>query len=159
MTIVRLANRLINKVMLPADKDIIETAMALKPEFSILVEAVVAADLASALKGTATLTVLAPTNEAFAGLPAELKITKAALLADKALLTRVLTHHVIAGSVLKADVPVNAPVKTLQGDTLTVDAAFKITDQRGRKSDIVIADVLAKNGVIHAIDHVILPKH
>jgi uncharacterized surface protein with fasciclin (FAS1) repeats len=121
---VRLANRLINKVMLPADKDLVETVMALKPEFSILVEAVVAADLANALKGTATLTVLAPTNEAFVGLQAELKITKAALLADKALLTRVLTYHVIPGLVLKADVPVNAPVKTLQGDTLTVDAAF-----------------------------------
>ncbi len=148
----------INKVILPADKDIVETALALKPEFSILVEAVVAADLASALKGTATLTVLAPTNEAFGALLAELKITKAALLADKPLLTKVLTYHVILGLVLKADVPVNTPIKTLQGETLTVDAAFKITDQRGRKSAIVITDVLAKNGVIHAIDHVILPK-
>lgn len=148
----------INKVILPADKDIVETALALKPEFSILVEAVVAADLASALKGTTTLTVLAPTNEAFAALLAELKITKAALLADKPLLTKVLTYHVIPGLVLKADVPVNTPIKTLQGETLTVDAAFKITDQRGRKSAIVVTDVLAKNGVIHAIDHVILPK-
>lgn len=148
----------INKVILPADKDIVETAIAAKPEFSILVEAVVAADLAGALKGAGPLTVLAPTNEAFAGLLAELKITKAALLADKALLTKVLTYHVIAGLVLKADVPVNTPIKTLQGDTLTIDAGFKITDQRGRKSSIVVTDVLAKNGVIHGIDHVILPK-
>ena len=148
----------INKVILPADKDIVETAMALKPEFSILVEAVVAADLVSALKGTTTLTVLAPTNEAFAALLAELKITKAALLANKPLLTKVLTYHVIPGLVLKADVPVNTPIKTLQGETLSVDAAFKITDQRGRMSAIVLTDVLAKNGVIHAIDRVILPK-
>lgn len=148
----------INKVLLPADTDIVDTAIALKPEFSILVEAVVAADLAGALKGAGPLTVLAPTNEAFAGLLAELKISKAALLADKALLTKVLTYHVIPGLILKADLPVNTPIKTLQGDTLTVDASFKITDQRGQKSGIVITDVLAKNGVIHAIDHVILPK-
>ena len=50
------------------------------------------------------------------------------------MLTKVLTHHVIPGVVLNADVPVNMPVKTLQDDTLTVAAAFKITDQRGRKS-------------------------
>ena len=148
----------INKVILPADKDIVETALASKPEFSILVEAVVAADLAGGLKGAGPLTVLAPTNEAFSGLLAELKITKAALLADKALLTKVLTYHVIPALVLKADVPINTPVKTLQGETLTVDSGFKITDQRGRKSSIVVTDVLAKNGVIHAIDHVILPK-
>jgi uncharacterized surface protein with fasciclin (FAS1) repeats len=148
----------INKVLLPADKDIVDTAIALKPEFSILVEAVVAADLGSALKAAGPLTVLAPTNDAFAALLAELNITKAALLADKPLLTKVLTYHVITGLVLKADIQANRPVKTLQGETLTIDDAFKITDQRGRKSSIVTTDVLAKNGVIHAIDRVILPK-
>ena len=149
----------INKVLLPADKDIVETALALKPEFSILVEAVVAADLASALKGIGPLTVLAPTNDAFAALLAELKISKAALLADKPLLVSVLTYHVIPGLILKADVPLQVPVKTLQGDTLTVDSSFKITDQRGRTSALISTDVLAKNGVIHVIDRVILPKH
>ena len=148
----------INKVILPADKDIVETALALKPEFSILVEAVVAADLGSALKAAGPLTVLAPTNDAFAALLAELKITKTALLADKALLTKVLTYHVIPSLVLKAQVPIGKPIKTLQGETLTVDNGFVITDQRGRKSTLVTTDVLAKNGVIHAIDHVILPK-
>ena len=148
----------INKVILPADKDIVETALALKPEFSILVEAVVAADLGSALKAAGPLTVLAPTNDAFAALLAELKITKTALLADKALLTKVLTYHVIPSLVLKAQVPIDKPIKTLQGETLTVDNGFVITDQRGRKSTLVTTDVLATNGVIHAIDHVILPK-
>lgn len=148
----------INKVILPADKDIVETALALKPEFSILVEAVVASDLGSALKAAGPLTVLAPTNDAFAALLAELKITKTALLADKALLTKVLTYHVIPSLVLKAQVPIGKPIKTLQGETLTVDNGFVITDQRSRKSTLVTADVLAKNGVIHAIDHVILPK-
>lgn len=149
---------LINKVILPADKDIVETAIASKPEFSILVEAVVAADLAGALKGPGPLTVLAPTNAAFVNLLGELKITKDVLLADKALLTKVLTYHVIPSLVLKADVPVDTPVKTLQGETLTVDTHFTITDQRGRKSAIVKTDILTKNGVIHAIDKVILPK-
>ena len=149
---------IINQVILPADKNIVETALALKPEFSILVEAVLATDLCSALKSALPLTVLAPTNAAFTALLARLKITKAALLADKALLTKVLNYHVIDGLVLKAQIPAGKPVKTLQGDTLTVDNSFLITDQRGRKSTILITDVLAKNGVIHAIDQVILPK-
>jgi uncharacterized surface protein with fasciclin (FAS1) repeats len=87
-----------------------------------------------------------------------LKVTKAELLANKALLTKVLTYHVVQGLVLKADVPVGVAIKTVQGDTLTVDTAFKITDQAGRKSSIVDTDVLTKNGVIHVIDKVILPK-
>jgi uncharacterized surface protein with fasciclin (FAS1) repeats len=148
----------IDKVILPADKDIVQTAIASAPEFSILVEAVVAAGLADALKAPGPLTVFAPTNAAFADLLAELKITKAALLADKALLTQVLTYHVVPGLVLKAQVPVGKPITTLEGDTFAVNGKFKITDQAGRISSIVATDVLAKNGVIHVIDKVILPK-
>jgi uncharacterized surface protein with fasciclin (FAS1) repeats len=148
----------IDKVILPADKDIVQTAIASAPEFSILVEAVVAAGLADALKAPGPLTVFAPTNAAFADLLAELKMTKAALLADTALLTKVLTYHVVPGLVLKADVPVGKPIATLEGDTFTVDGKFKITDQAGRTSSIVATDVLAKIGVIHVIDKVILPK-
>ncbi len=147
----------IDKVILPADKDIVQTAIAAAPEFSILVEAVVAAGLADALKAPGPLTVFAPTNAAFADLLAELKLTKAALLANKALLTTVLTYHVVPGLVLKAEVPVGKHITTLQGDTFTVDAKFKITDQAGRTSSIVATDILAKNGVIHVIDKVILP--
>jgi uncharacterized surface protein with fasciclin (FAS1) repeats len=65
---------------------------------------------------------------------------------------------VVPGLVLKADVPVGVPVKTVQGETLTVDSGFNITDQAGRKSAIIATDVLTKNGVIHVIDKVILPK-
>ena len=147
----------IDKVLLPADKTIVQTALAL-PQFSILVEAVLAARLDGALSGTGPFTVFAPTNDAFAALLAELGITKAALLADTALLTKVLTYHVIPSRVLKADVPVGTAVKTLQGDTLTVDATLAITDQRGRKAAITGTDVLASNGVIHVIDKVILPR-
>jgi uncharacterized surface protein with fasciclin (FAS1) repeats len=147
----------VDKVLLPADKTIVQTALAL-PQFSILVEAVLAARLDGALSGTGPFTVFAPTNDAFAALLAELGITKAALLADTALLTQVLTYHVIPSRLLKAEVPVGAAVKTLQGDTLTVDAALAITDQRGRKAAITGTDVLASNGVIHVIDKVILPR-
>ncbi len=146
----------VDKVLLPADKNIVETAQAL-PDFSILVEAVVAADLQGALSATGPLTVFAPTNDAFAGLLTELGLTKDALLADKALLTKVLTYHVVNGRVLKADVPVGAAITTLEGGTFTVDATLAITDARSRKANITATDVLASNGVIHVIDKVILP--
>lgn len=146
----------IDKVLLPADKNIVETAQSL-PDFSILVEAVVAANLQGTLSGTGPFTVFAPTNAAFAALLAELGITKDDLLADTALLTQVLTYHVVNGRVLKADVPVGTPVITLQGGTFTVDGTLAITDQRSRMANITATDVLTSNGVIHVIDKVILP--
>jgi uncharacterized surface protein with fasciclin (FAS1) repeats len=146
----------VDKVLLPANRNIVQTAQAL-PDFSILVEAVLAANLQGALSGNGPLTVFAPTNAAFAALLAELGVTKVQLLADTALLTKVLTYHVVDGRVLKADVPVGVAVKTLQGGTLTVDATLSINDQRGRKAAITATDVLTSNGVIHVIDKVILP--
>ena len=146
----------LDRVLLPADKTIVQTASAL-PDFSILVEAVVAADLAGTLSGTGPFTVFAPTNAAFAALLTELGISKDALLADKALLSKVLTYHVLPARVLKADVPVGPAITTVQGNTFTVDANLDITDRNGRKSRITATDVLASNGVIHVIDKVILP--
>ena len=146
----------IDKVILPANQNIVETAQAL-PDFSILVEAVVAANLQGTLSGTGPFTVFAPTNAAFADLLAELGVTKDELLADVPLLTQVLTYHVVSGLVLKADVPVGSAIGTVQGGTFTVDAGLDITDQRGRKAGIVATDVLTSNGVIHVIDKVILP--
>ena len=147
----------LDKVLLPADKNIVQTAQAL-PQFSILVEAVVAAGLQTALSGTGPLTVFAPTNDAFAALLTELGITKAALLANTALLQKVLTYHVVNARVLKADVPLNTAITPLQGETFSVDATLAITDQRARKSNITATDVLTSNGVIHVIDKVILPR-
>ncbi len=147
----------VDKVLLPADKNLVQTAQSL-PQFSVLVEAVVAAGLQDALAAPGPLTVFAPTNDAFAALLAELGVSKAALLADKPLLTKVLTYHVLPGRVLKADVPVNAPVTTLQGGSFTVSPALAITDQRGRRASITATDVFASNGVIHVIDKVILPS-
>lgn len=147
----------IDKVILPANKNIVQTAQSL-PDFSILVEAVVAADLQGTLSGTGPFTVFAPTNAAFTALLSELGISKQALLADKALLTKVLTYHVVAGRVLKSGVPIGAPITTVQGDTFTINASLAITDQRGRSANIVATDVLTSNGVIHVVDKVILPK-
>ena len=103
---------LVDRVLLPADKDIVATASAL-PDFSILVEAVAAAGLVGTLQGAGPFTVFAPTNAAFAALLMELGVTKEALLADKALLTTVLTYHVIPARVLKAEVPLNTPIATV----------------------------------------------
>ena len=146
----------VDKVLLPADKTVVETAIA-NPDFSILVEAVTAAGLGDTLSAPGPFTVFAPTNAAFASLLAELGVTKAQLLANKALLTQVLTYHVVPGLVLKAEVPLNTPVKTVQGETFTVGADLAITDQRARRANIVATDVLASNGVIHVLDKVILP--
>lgn len=146
----------IDKVLLPADKTIVQTAIA-NPDFSILVEAVTAAGLVDTLNAPGPYTVFAPTNAAFASLLTELGVTKAQLLANTALLTKVLTYHVVPGLVLKVDVPINTPIKTVEGETLTVGPTLAITDQSARQSNIVATDVLASNGVIHVLDKVILP--
>jgi uncharacterized surface protein with fasciclin (FAS1) repeats len=146
----------VDKVILPADKNIVQTAQAL-PDFSILVEAVVAADLATTLSGAGPFTVFAPTNAAFAALLTELGVSKADLLANKPLLTAVLTYHVLGARVLKADVVPGAQPNTVQGENFSISAALAITDRRARMANIVATDVLTSNGVIHVIDRVILP--
>jgi uncharacterized surface protein with fasciclin (FAS1) repeats len=146
----------IDKVILPADKTIVQTAVA-NPNFSILVEAVTAAGLVDTLNGAGPFTVFAPTNAAFAALLTELGVTKDQLLANKALLTKVLTYHVVPALVLKADVQVNTPIKTVEGETFMISQSLAITDQRGRQANITATDILASNGAIHVIDKVILP--
>jgi len=140
-----------------ANLNLVDTAKT-NPDLSILVEAVVAADLATTLSEPGPFTVLAPTNAAFEALLVELGVTKAQLLANRPLLVTVLTYHVVSGRVAKADLPLNTAVTTLQGDTFTVDSSLVITDQRARKASISTTDVLASNGVIHIIDKVILPR-
>ncbi len=152
----------VDRVILPANRNVVETAVALASadpaEFTVLVDAVVAADLAGALSGSGPFTVFAPTDAAFAALLGELGVTKEQLLADKDLLTAVLTYHVVPGRVLKAQVPVGVAIPTLQGGSFTVDNALQITDGRDRRAAIVATDVFATNGVIHVIDKVILPS-
>jgi len=137
-------------------KNVVQTAQS-DARFSILVEAVVAADLASTLSAPGPFTVFAPTNDAFAALLAELGVTKNQLLSNVPLLTNVLTYHVAPGRVLKAGVSVGPAIATVEGGTFTVDSSLAITDQRARRASIVATDVLASNGVVHVVDKVILP--
>jgi uncharacterized surface protein with fasciclin (FAS1) repeats len=150
---------IIDKVILPANKTIVETAQGLPSTFSLLVEAVVAAGLVPTLSGTGPFTVFAPTDAAFAAALTELGVTKAALFGNVPLLTKILTYHVVSGRVLKADIPAT-PIATVQGETFTISltSGAVITDQQARKTNITATDVFASNGVIHVIDRVILTK-
>ncbi|NML85651.1 fasciclin domain-containing protein [Polaromonas sp.] len=130
--------------------DIVDTAVA-AGNFSTLVTAVKAAGLVETLKGAGPFTVFAPTDAAFAKVP---KATLEGLLADKAALTKVLTYHVVAGKVMAADVKAGH-VKTVQGTDLAMATEGGVT-VNGAK--VVAADVAASNGVIHAIDTVLMPK-
>jgi transforming growth factor-beta-induced protein len=140
----------------PALGTIVDIASG-NPDFSILVEAVVAAGLAETLSGPGPFTVFAPTNDAFAKALETLGVTKEALLADTATLTSVLTYHVVSGKVLAADVVAlnGQDVETVNGATIkvTVDgASVKVND-----SNVTATDIEASNGVIHVIDTVLLP--
>ena len=134
----------------PATADIVDTAVA-AGSFKTLVAAVQAADLVDTLKGPGPFTVFAPTDEAFAKLPAG---TVEGLLADKAALTAVLTYHVVAGKVTAADVGGLSQATTVQGGTIAIDtsAGVRIND-----ATVIAADVMATNGVIHVIDTVLMP--
>ena len=130
--------------------DIVDTAVA-AGNFKTLVTAVQAAGLVETLKGPGPFTVFAPTDAAFAKIP---KAKLDALLADKAALTKVLTYHVVAGKVMAADVKAGK-VKTVEGSEVTLATQGGVTVD---KAKVVKADVAADNGVIHAIDTVIMPK-
>ena len=120
--------------------------------FSTLVAAVNAADLGGTLSGQGPFTVFAPTDEAFAALPAG--VLDALLLPEnKATLAKILTYHVVPGQVLAADVT-DGDVATVEGQNVTFSTANGVT-VNGAK--VVQADVMASNGVIHVIDTVILP--
>jgi len=151
---------LIDTVILPSDNTVVDVAIAAAPEFSTLVELVVAANLAGVLSGDGPFTVFAPTNQAFVDFEAATGISKADLLNDIPLLAKVLTYHVVPARVLKAEVPLGAAITTVQGETFAINVvgdALQITDANARSSGIVAADVMAGNGVIHVIDTVILP--
>jgi uncharacterized surface protein with fasciclin (FAS1) repeats len=138
----------------PAPKDIVDTAVS-AGKFKTLVAAVKAAGLVETLKGKGPFTVFAPTDEAFAKLP---KGTVATLLKpeNKAKLVAILTYHVVPGKVMAKDVVKLSKAKTVQGSEV------KIQVKKGKvyvdNAQVVAADVECANGVVHVIDHVILPK-
>ena len=121
-------------------------------DFSTLVAAVAAAGLVETLQGVGPFTVFAPTNDAFAALPAGL-VDKLLLPENKDLLVKILTYHVVSGTVLAADVTAG-DVPTVEGQniTITTDMGVQVNG-----ANVVATDILASNGVIHVIDAVILP--
>ncbi len=130
--------------------DIVDTAVA-AGSFTTLVAAVKAAGLVDTLKGPGPFTVFAPTDEAFAKLPAG---TVDSLLKDIPKLKKILTYHVVSGKVMAADVVKLKSAKTVEGSEVKIDASngVKIND-----STVTTPDVAADNGVIHIIDSVLLP--
>ncbi len=131
-------------------KDIVDTAVA-AGNFKTLATALQAAGLVDTLKGPGPFTVFAPTDAAFAKVP---KAQLAALLADKAKLTAVLTYHVVPGKVMAKDVKAGK-VKTVQGSELTIATAGGVMVDNAK---VTATDIVADNGVIHVIDSVVIPK-
>ncbi len=148
------------------NKDIVDVAVSVD-DFSTLVTALKAADLVGALKGDGPFTVFAPTNDAFGKIDSK---TLNSLLepANKEKLTSILTYHVVSGKLAAGDVVDalkkgngKAEVTTLNGAKLQViqkDGKIWLKDQNGTYSQIVKTDVMAKNGVIHVIGDVVMPK-
>jgi uncharacterized surface protein with fasciclin (FAS1) repeats len=148
------------------NKDIIDNAVNSK-DHTTLVAAVKAAGLVDTLKGPGPFTVFAPTNEAFAALPAG---TVDTLLKpeNKPTLTKILTYHVVAGRMDAATIGKaimagggRATLKTVSGGTLTatmVGGKVMVMDESGGTATVTIADVMQSNGVIHVVDKVLLPK-
>jgi uncharacterized surface protein with fasciclin (FAS1) repeats len=146
-------------------KDIVDNAVN-SADHTTLVAAVKAADLVATLKGTGPFTVFAPTNAAFAKLPAG---TVDTLLKpeNKSALAGVLTYHVVPGKVTAADVLAaikagkgKAVLTTVQGGKLTASmmgSLVMLTDAKGGMAHVTIADVNQSNGVIHVVDAVLLP--
>ena len=135
------------------NKDIVDTAVA-AGSFKTLAKALAAADLVGTLKGPGPFTVFAPTDEAFAKLPAG-TLDNLLKPENKAMLARVLTYHVVPGKVMAADVATVSSAKAVSGDALHIKATGGnvIVD----KARVTKTDIIASNGVIHVIDSVLLP--
>lgn len=143
----------------PADKDIVDTAVA-AGSFKTLVKAVQAAGLAETLKGKGPFTVFAPTDSAFAALEKAKPGTIATLLKpeNKEKLAGILTYHVLSGKVTSADAKKlknGAQVKTVNGKSVVVRNKHGV---KVNQAKVVKADIETSNGVIHVIDSVLLPK-
>ncbi|MBA2621797.1 MAG: fasciclin domain-containing protein [Acidobacteria bacterium] len=159
-------NPMVGGAAMYKNKDIIDNAVNSK-DHTTLVAAVKAADLVSTLKGTGPFTVFAPTNAAFDMLPSG---TVEMLLKpeNKAMLQKILTYHVVAGkmdgkSLMKAIKKGNgkAMLKTVAGGMLTATMSgnsIMLTDEKGGMSIVTIANVKQSNGVIHVVDHVLMPS-
>ena len=131
-----------------------DTAVA-AGSFKTLAKALAAADLVQTLKGPGPFTVFAPTDEAFAKLPAG-TIEMLLKPENKAKLQRILTYHVVAGKVMASEVVKMRSAKAVSGDTIAI--AMRDGGVMVDNAHVVKTDIAASNGVIHVIDTVILPK-
>jgi len=159
-------NPMVGGVAMDATKTIAVNASA-APNLSTLVTAVKAAGLATTLSGPGPFTVFAPTNEAFTRLAPG---TVETLLKpeNKAMLAKVLTYHVVPGTLTLADLAAKAKagggkvvLTTVEGEPLTIEVmsnAVQLTDVNGNKSFIETPDVKQSNGVVHVVNGVVLPK-
>jgi uncharacterized surface protein with fasciclin (FAS1) repeats len=134
-------------------KDIVDTAIS-AGTFNTLVAAVQAADLVAALKGEGPLTVFAPTDDAFAALP-EGTVENLLKPENQEQLQAVLLYHVVAGKIMASDIGSGASPATLQGQN--IDVVGTSTGVTVNGANVVTADIVTSNGVIHVIDAVILP--
>jgi uncharacterized surface protein with fasciclin (FAS1) repeats len=146
-------------------KNIVENAVNSK-DHTTLVAAVKAAGLVETLQGPGPFTVFAPTNEAFAALPAG-TVETLVKPENKETLTKILTYHVVAGKMTSADLMKaikagngKAELKTVQGENLTAmmkGKTIELKDEKGGISTVTIADVMQSNGVIHVVNKVLMP--
>ena len=134
-------------------KDVVDTAIS-AGSFNTLVAAIQAAELVDALKGEGPFTVFAPTDEAFAALP-EGTVESLLKPENKEQLQAVLLYHVVSGKIMAGDIGSGAQPATLQGATIDVVGSNSGVTVNG--ANVVSADVVTSNGVIHVIDAVILP--
>ncbi|TNC74637.1 fasciclin domain-containing protein [Rubellimicrobium roseum] len=161
----QMANPMVGGAEMPATNNIVENAVN-SADHTTLVAAVQAAELVETLSGEGPFTVFAPTNDAFAALPAG-TVESLVEPQNKDRLTQILTCHVVAGEVFSTDLVAmieadggSHAIETVGGCTITAsvqDGMVMLTDEQGRMSTVTIADVDQSNGVIHVIDDVILP--
>ncbi|MES2447997.1 MAG: fasciclin domain-containing protein [Bacteroidota bacterium] len=159
-------NPMVGGAAMYADKDIVDNAVNSK-DHTTLVAAVKAAGLVETLKSAGPFTVFAPTNDAFAKLPAG-TVETLVKPENKATLTTILTYHVVAGKLGSKEVAAaikagggKAELATVQGGKLWIYMEGKnvmIKDEKGGTAKVTIADVFQSNGVIHVIDTVLMPK-
>jgi uncharacterized surface protein with fasciclin (FAS1) repeats len=158
-------NPMVGGAAMYPNKDIIDNAVNSK-DHTTLVAAVKAAGLVDTLKGAGPFTVFAPTNAAFSKLPAG-TVNTLVKPENKAMLTKILTYHVVAGRMTAKDIATKAKMNggkailtTVQGEKLTAwekGGTWYLTDAKGGMSKITTANVMQSNGVIHVVDTVLMP--
>ena len=144
----------VEEVVVEAPKTVVDIAVG-SPDHTTLVAAVTAAGLVETLSGTGPFTIFAPTNAAFAALPAG-TVENLLKPENKEMLTGILTYHVVAGNVMAADLTDGQIVKTLNGQDLKV--SIKDGKVMINGANVTAADLAGSNGVIHVVDSVLMPK-